>query len=85
MSTKDPLPFAFQRGSQAGEPVGDGSDDDPLGVLVAGTNALREPFIQLFRFPLRRLCMGRDSEKLDENKKEGRDVKPKAIRGHGAQ
>jgi hypothetical protein len=28
--------------------------------------------------------MGRDCEKLDENEEEGRDVKPKAIQGHGA-
>jgi hypothetical protein len=53
--------------------------------LAAGPNAPRELFVQLFRFSLRRLCMGRDCEKLEENEKEGRDVKPKAIQGHGAQ
>jgi hypothetical protein len=84
MSAKDPIALGRQRGGQAGDAVWDGPDDDALGVLPAGTNAQRELFVQLFHFSLRRLCMGRDCEKLDENEEEGRDVKPKAIQGHGA-
>jgi hypothetical protein len=55
-----------QRARETGNGIRDRPDDDPLGVLVAGTNTPRQPFVELLDFAVLGLGLGGNGRELNE-------------------